>query len=363
MVSDRRIVRVIKRVLPAVVSIAISKHLEDVEREMPLELYSLAHGHSGQPNRTNLPHDKKRKNTLEIPEELVDSRGMLQVGGGSGFIVDSEGLILTNKHVVSDRDAEYTVLTADGRKFPAAVLSCDPINDIAILRIEQKKLPTVPLGDASRLELGETVIAIGNALGIFQNTVSVGIVAGLSRSLIAQADSNAPPQEMRGLIQTDAAFNPGNSGGPLVDSKGRAVGINAAIIANAQNICFAIPVNAARRDLDDVKKYGRIRRPYLGVRYLTVDDRLKEKWRLLVDYGAIVMREGPHGPAIVPGSPAARAGLKEHDIILEINGERVDKNRPIQDFLDTLAVGEELTLTVQRGGNMFNVKLTLGERI
>ena len=154
------------------------------------------------------------------------------------------------------------------------------MNDVAILKIKTDGLPSLELGDATKLQLGQSVIAIGNALGIFRNTVSVGIVSGLSRSITAQAEPDAPPQEMRGLIQTDAAINPGNSGGPLVDAKGLVVGVNAAIVSGAQSIGFAIPVNAARRDLADIKKYGRIRRPLLGLRYMMIDDDMKEKMNL-----------------------------------------------------------------------------------
>ena len=177
------------------------------------------------------------------------------------------------------------------------------------------------LGDATKLELGQSLIAIGNALGIFRNTVSVGIVSGLSRSITAQAEPNAPPQEMRGLIQTDAAINPGNSGGPIVDRDGCVVGVNAAIVSGAQSIGFAIPVNAARRDIDDIKKYGRIRRPLLGLRYIMIDAALQKKMDLPVDYGALVMRESQHDAAVVPESPAEKAGIQEKDIVLEINGK------------------------------------------
>jgi serine protease Do len=254
--DDKRVIKVIKKVMPSVVSIAIAEKLEDLQKQFPKGF-----------NPT-------------IPDGTVDDRGMVQTGGGSGFIVAENGLILTNKHVVSEKKAEYTVILSDGRTFAATILSRDPVNDVAILKIDAKDLPCVRLGDATKLELGQSLIAIGNALGIFRNTVSVGIVSGLSRSITAQAEPDAPPQEMRGLIQTDAAINPGNSGGPIVDSDGLVVGVNAAIVSGAQSIGFAIPVNAARRDIDDIKKYGRIRRPLLGLRYTMIDKNLKEKMGL-----------------------------------------------------------------------------------
>ncbi len=336
--TERRVIKTIRKVMPAVVSIVITKHLEDVEKELPKE---------GTP----------------VPEEMVDRHGMVEVGGGSGFIVDPKGLILTNKHVVADRKAEYAVILNDGRKFPAAILSRDPINDLAILKVDApKRLPSLALGDATRLELGESIIAIGNALGIFKNTVSLGIVSGLSRAITAQAEPDAPPQEMRGLIQTDAAINPGNSGGPLVDGKGRVVAVNAAIVSGAQNIGFAIPVNAARRDLDDLRRYGRIRQPLLGLRYVMVDADLREKMNLAADHGALVIREAEHDYAVAPGSPAAKADIKEGDLIMKLNGQDLNLEHPIQDFLADMSVGDEVELLVLRGGKETTAKLTLAER-
>lgn len=342
-------VKTIKKVMPAVVSIAIAKHLEDLEKEIPKELYPFL------PGGPTGPH-------LEIPESLIDKRGMVQIGGGSGFIVDESGIILTNKHVVGDSKAEYTVIANDGKKFPATILSRDPINDVAIIKIAATNLPAIKLGDAAKLELGESVIAIGNALGMFKNTVSLGIVSGLSRSISAQADPDSPPQEMRGLIQTDAAINPGNSGGPLVSLDGLAIGINAAIVFGAQNIGFAIPINAAKRDLEDIKKYGRIRRPLLGVRYMMVDENLKDKMKLPVSYGALIIGESQHDHGVVPGSPADKAGLKERDIVLEFNSSKLDRDHPIQDFLEKMDVGERVELLVLRGDKKLKVKLVLSER-
>ena len=336
--------------MPAVVSIVVTKHLEDIEKEIPPELYPF------------LPGGPNGEKKLNIPEELVDARGMVQVGGGSGFIVDSEGLIVTNKHVISDPKAEYTVMTESGERFPAHVLSRDPINDVALIKVDSSKLPVVRLGDSTRLELGQSVVAIGNALGLFKNTVSLGIISGLSRSITAQADPKSPPQEMRGLIQTDAAINPGNSGGPLVNMDGEAVAINSAIVYGAQSIGFAIPIHTAIQDLADYRKYGHIRRPLLGVRYIVIDERMRDKMKLPVDYGAIIMKETAHDHGVVPGSPADKAGLKERDIILECNSKKVDRDHPIQDVLDNLQVGDELNVLVLRGKKQFHAQIILAER-
>lgn len=347
--AQEKSVSIIKKVMPAVVSIVITKHLEDIQKEIPPDLY---------PFLPSGPDGPK----LKIPPELIDRRGMVQVGGGSGFVVESNGTILTNKHVIADPKAEYTVIISDDRKFPAQILTRDPINDVAILKIEAEKLPTIKLGDSTKPELGQTVIAIGNALGIFKNTVSMGIVSGLSRSISAQADPSAPPQEMRGLIQTDAAINHGNSGGPLVDLTGKAIGINAAVVFGAQNISFAIPINAAKRDLSDLKKYGHIKRPLLGVRYITIDDNLKDKMNLPVNYGALVVKESPADHGVVPQSPADHAGLKEKDIILTLNGNKIDRDHPIQDFLENLNVGDRVELVVLRSNKEKKVYLALAER-
>jgi S1-C subfamily serine protease len=300
---------------------------------------------------------------LEIPPDKIDAHGMVQVGGGSGFLVSEDGVILTNKHVIAEPHARYTVITNDNTSYEAEILARDPVNDVAILKIKPKQnLPVVKLGSSENLELGQTVLAIGNALGIFKNTVSQGIISGLSRTISAQAEPTAPVQEMRGLIQTDAAINPGNSGGPLVDIFGRAIGINAAVVYGAQNIGFAIPIKAAERDLADLKKYGRVRRPLLGLRYLTLNPDLKEKLRLPIDYGAYVVKEHPLDEAVIPKTPAAYAGIKEKDIVLEWNGQKITPEKTIQDYLDDCNPGESINLKILRGKKELKIKVVLAER-
>jgi len=340
--------------MPSVVSIIISEHLEDVEREMTAGLPAgIADVHP--PTGRKIPLHK-------VPEELVDAHGMVQVGGGSGFVVNQkQGLIVTNRHVISQPHASYTIMSNDGRKLAATVITVDPVNDVAILKVENLHIPALPLGNATKLQLGQTVIAIGNALGVFKNTVSVGIVSGLSRSIMAQADPDSPPQELRGLIQTDAAINPGNSGGPLLDSRGRVIGINAAIISGAQNIGLAIPINAAERDLSDLKIFGRIRRPYLGVRYLIIDEKVQLRNKLAVNYGAYVTAEGSDH-AVIPGSPADLAGLRDHDIILSLNNKRIDTQTTIQDVLEDLSADDEIPITFLREGTQIQRLIKLREK-
>lgn len=339
--------KTIKKLMPAVVSIIISKSLEDIEKELPEEM---------------MPFMPFSSPEMHIPEEKIDARGMVQIGGGSGFIVSPNGIILTNKHVISDKDAEYTVITDAGKKYHAEILARDPIDDVAILKISANDLPIVTLGDSSKLELGDDLLAVGNTLGLFKNTVSRGIVSGLSRSIAAKPDPKEPTQELRGLIQTDAAINPGNSGGPLVNLNGEVIGINAAIVFGAQSVGFAIPINSAKRDLEDVRKFGRVRRPLLGLRYVNVDENLQEKLNLPVNYGALVMSKGHHQEAVIANTPASVAGLKEKDIILECNKIKLTIDKTIQDFLEELNVGDVLKMKVLRNGKILDLEAPLAER-
>ena len=339
----------IKKVTPAIVTIVISKNIKAVKEEMAAEFLTVPP--FGQPQQP-----------IDIPEEAINARGMVKIGSGSGFFVDPSGIILTNKHVIADPHAEYAVITNNDQHYHAELLARDPIDDVAIVRIKTSGAPIVKLGDSSSVELGQPVLAIGNALGLFKNTVSSGIVSGLSRAIQASPDPTMPPQEMRGLIQTDTAINPGNSGGPLMNLSSHVIGINAAIVFGAQNLSFAIPINAAKRDLDDVRKFGKIRRPLLGLRYICIDDTLKEKMRLPINYGALVMGQGGLAPGIIPGSPAAHAGIREKDIILECNGVKIKNGKTPQDFLEELSVGDVLKLTILRGARQFTVPITLAER-
>jgi S1-C subfamily serine protease len=341
-----KIVKIIEKVLPAVVSIVVLEKNNDSKKLIPEEILPFIS-----------PEQKKKL------QKKLSSNKNLEVENGSGFVVSSNGLILTNKHIVSkSKNANYLVITSNDKKYKASVLSIDPINDVAILKINEKNLPTIPLGDSSKIKLGQGVIAIGNALGIFKNTVSYGIISGISRHLYASQNKNTPAQELRGLIQTDAAINPGNSGGPLINLEGKVIGINSVMVQGAENIGFAIPINTAKRDLEDIKKYGKIKRPFLGVRYLTINDEIKEKLNLPFNYGAIVISEKPYGPAVIPKSPADLAGIKEKDIILECNNKKINVNYSILDILEEKNVGDILNLLILRNNKKINVKVKLALR-
>jgi S1-C subfamily serine protease len=278
--------------------------------------------------------------------------------GGTGFVITSDGLILTNKHVAYDKKASYTVLTSDGHQYKAKIYSMDPLYDLAILKIEAKNLPVVELGDSDELQIGQRVIAIGYALGEFQNTVTTGIVSAKNRSITASGTYGT--EHLKGLIQTDAAINPGNSGGPLVNLKGQVVGVNVAV-AQAENIGFAIPINFAKTAIESVIRTGKIARPYIGIRYVMITKEIASLNGLPVDYGALIYSEEIGQPAVLPGSAAAKAGLKEGDIILKINDEKIDENNTLPNILQQYKPGDRVEILYNRDGKEYKTNLTFGK--
>ena len=296
-----------------------------------------------------------------IPRVRENGTVEQEVGGGSGFIVSSDGLIVTNNHVVADTDATYSIVLIDGFTYTVDVLARDPQLDIAIIKINQPiehRLPYLSFGDSGTLRLGQTVIAIGNALSEFQNSVSVGVVSGLSRTIVA-SDGFGRSEQLDQVIQTDAAINPGNSGGPLLDIKGKVIGVNVATSRGAENIGFALPANVVKQVVDSVRQYGEIVRPFIGIRYTMVTPRLVKANSLPVDYGALVIGgEGQDEAAVLQGSPADKAGITQNDIILSIDGEEL-KNKDLSTILRTKAVGQQITLKVLHEGGEKEVKLTL----
>ena len=335
------IIEIAKRVCPAVITIVASKDLPKVEG-----FFMMPFGEGG----------------FVMPKISKGKKEKTKIGGGSGFIISSDGMILTSQHVVSDPEAEYMIIVEPTKKYPAKILAKDPINDIAILKIGAKNLPCLELGDSSQIELGQTVVAVGNALGEFHDTVSTGIISGLSRFINASGAFGVQTERLRGLIQTDAAINPGNSGGPLVDIEGKVIGVNTAMVMGAQNIGFAIPIDYAKKDLEEVKKYGKIRLPFLGVKYIILDKEIAEKHKLLVKYGALVTRENLGESAIVKGSAADRSGLQEFDIILEMGKEKITVEHPLSDILQKYKIGDEIELKVSRKGKEINLKVKLEEK-
>ena len=238
----------------------------------------------------------------------------------------------------------------------------DPLIDLAVLKIDDGNLPCLELGDSNLIELGEQVLAIGNPLGEFEDTLSAGIISGLSRKITAHGGLLFQATSWRGLIQPDAAINPGNSGGPLVNMLGQAIGINTAMIMGAQNIGFAIPINYAKKNLEEVQKYGKIKRPFLGVRYVILSQELSQANKLPVDYGALIVRESFGEPAVLKDSAADKAGIKEYDIILEADGKKITIDAPLTEALKDKKIGEEISLKVRRESKEFNLKIKLEEK-
>ncbi len=335
------IIEIAKRVCPTVITIVISRDLPKIEG-----FYFFPYG----------------EQEFLVPKMQKGKKEKTKIGGGSGFIVSPDGYVLTSNHVVCEKDADYTVIYEPKKIYPAKVISRDPINDIAVLKIQGKNFPCLELADSDKIELGETVIAVGNALGEFHDTVSTGVISGLSRYITAFSGLSKQAEMLRGLIQTDAAINPGNSGGPLVNIEGKVIGINTATVMGAQNIGFAIPINYAKRDLEEVKKYGRIKRPFLGVKYIILNKEISEKNKLPVDYGALITRETLGEAAIVAGGAAEKAGLKEFDIILECQGEKITEENPLSCILQKCEISQEISLKILRNKKEITIKAKLEEK-
>ncbi len=286
-----------------------------------------------------------------------------QKGGGTGFILTADGLIVTNKHVVSDANATYHVFTNDGKDYEAKVVARDSLNDLAVIKIEATGLPVVELGSSDDLKVGQWVIAIGNALGEFNNSVTVGVISAKERQITAEGASGGVSEDLSGLLQTDAAINPGNSGGPLVNLKGQVVGINTAIAGNAENIGFAIPINLVSKAIQSVKDTGTIIRPMVGIRYVPVTNEMAKAQSLPIDYGVLVLRGTTASDvAVLPDSPAAKAGIVENDILTEIDGKRIDENHSLLSILANYNVGDTIKVTLYHGSEKKTVDVTLVEQ-
>lgn len=294
-----------------------------------------------------------------------------KIGGGSGFIVTSDGLVITNRHVVDDPAADYTVILSDGREYKGEIVSKDSLNDLAVVRIKPKddgkspkisSLPVVEFGDSDILKVGQRVLAIGNALGEYQNTVTAGIVSATGRQITA-SDRAGQDETLSGLLQTDAAINPGNSGGPLVNIKGQVIGVNVAIASSANSIGFAIPFNDVKPVVDSVQRTGKIVRPFIGVRYqILTDDKAKELQLDGVNDGALLVGDEARGEvAVIPGGPADKAGLKKGDVILEIDERKITQEYTLQQAIRNKNPGDKVQLKVWVSGKITDKTLTLGE--
>lgn len=303
---------------------------------------------------------------FQIPSTCQNGTEKQQISSGSGYLVTADGYIMTNKHVVSEAaGTEYTVVLNDDahkdKTVVAKVLATDPTNDIAVLKIEETGLPFLTFADSDSIQVGQTAIAIGYALGQFENTVSKGVVSGLARSIEA-GNGRMQSERLSGIIQTDAALNPGNSGGPLLDIQGNVIGMNVAV-ASAQSIAFAIPANDVKAVFESVRDTGKIERAFLGIRYVPIDAELQAQQGLAYDYGALVVRgDATTDSAISPGSPAEKAGILENDILLEWNGQKIDENHAIADLVNGTKVGDSVTIKISRKGEEKTVTVILAAR-
>ncbi|OGK42523.1 hypothetical protein A3A46_01390 [Candidatus Roizmanbacteria bacterium RIFCSPLOWO2_01_FULL_37_13] len=324
------ITKVVEESLPSVVTIGISKTASsnDFFEIDPFNPFS--------PFR-RIPGDQKK-----IEQNI-----------GSGFIISSDGLIITNKHVVSDTEASYKVLTNDNKKFDIAKIYRDPLNDLAILKINASGLKTLKLGNSNSLKLGQMAIAIGTPLGEFTNTVTVGVISGLGRGITAGSPFEGYVEKLDNVIQTDAAINPGNSGGPLLNSKGQAIGINVALAQEGQNIGFALPVNIVKTLIENFNKQGgSFDRPYIGVRYKIIDRETAVLNELV---------EGAYVIEILEDSPAQKADIQDEDIIIEFDGQKVkgDDDQGLAKKILQKKIGETVGLRIWRNGEVLEKQLTL----
>ncbi len=283
---------------------------------------------------------------------------------GTGFIISEEGIIVTNRHVVPQTSGEVTVVLSDGTELPAEVIGrtneSDPL-DVAFLKITDKKdkdLVPAKLGDSEAMEVGDRVVAIGNALGQFQNTVTSGIISGYGRDIEASDGGGSNVETLQNLFQTDAAINSGNSGGPLVNSASEVIGINVAT-ASAENISFAIPINDVKALIETVLATGELERPYLGVRYVMLDENAAEQLNIDQTTGAYIPKGNSQSPSIMPGSPAEKGGLQPEDIIIEIEGQKLDEDNSLVSVLGSKRVGDSVELKVIRNGEEITVNVTL----
>ena len=286
-------------------------------------------------------------------------------GVGSGVIYDAAGWVLTNKHVVTNEDGStattMTVELKDGREFKGTVYGIDTLTDLAIVKVDATDLPTAPIGRSADIRVGQLAIAIGSPLGTYTSTVTTGIISATGRTVQVTAEDR-----LSNLIQTDAAINPGNSGGPLLDAAGNVIGINTAVERDSTGIGFAIPIDIARPIMQQALAGQPLARPYVGIRYVSVDAKVKADEHLSVDHGALVGpsngSDGESAPGVPPSSPAEAAGLKDGDIILSIEGQAIDAEHPLDAVLTSFAPGQAVKVEVLRGTDQIELTITLGTR-
>jgi S1-C subfamily serine protease len=270
---------------------------------------------------------------------------------GTGFILEKEGLIISNNHVVEDPNMSYTVVLSDGTQYPAKILNLDKFDDIALLQINANNLTPANLGDSDSLETGQSVFTIGNSLGKYGYTVTRGVVSGLGRAIDVSLDS----PRLHNLIQTDAAINPGNSGGPLINLAGQVVGMNTLIDTEGSGLGFAIPVNTIKDAVMQLKTFGKVSRPFLGVMFVSINPSVQITRKLLVQNGALISK-------VLPDTPASLAGLLAGDIITGVNNITLNQNESLDDAIGKLQAGSQVTLKILRNNQQQDILVVLGQQ-
>lgn len=345
--QDDAIVDVVESTTPSVVSIIAKKDVPQYQQlfNSPMDLFF------------GVPQDQQ----TQQQEQMFEKQ---KVGGGTGFFISDDGMIVTNRHVVVDPAAEYTVITSDGTEYPAQILARDEFLDFAVLKVDGENFSAVDLGDSDNIKIGQTVVAIGNSLGEFSHSVSRGIISGMKRDIVA-GSGFGDSEQLMGIIQTDAAINFGNSGGPLIDLEGKVIGINTAVAQGAQSIGFAIPINQVMRLIEDVKEDGIISRPFLGIRYVAMTPEIAAELNVpYEDYGVLVVRgQSIADFAVLPGSPADEAGIVENDIVLEINDVKITQDKLLSQIVSQYSVGDAVTLKVWHKGKEKEVEVVLEDRV
>lgn len=325
------VTKVVEEATPSVVTVSISK--TQVINALPFNFDIFG-------DFFNIP--RQNSETKQIEQDI-----------GTGFIISKDGLIVTNKHVVSDTDAKYKVIVGKDEEIEVLNIYRDPINDLAILKINKTDLIPVKLGDSDKLKVGQSVIAIGTALGEFRSTVTKGVISGLGRGIVASSGLLGS-EKLDNVIQTDAAINPGNSGGPLFNSIGEVIGVNVAVSQAAQSIGFALPINIVKESIEIFNSTGQFERPYLGVTYAMVT---KES-ALLNEVPAGVYVQG-----VVAGSPAEKSEIKTGDIIFEIDGKNIVKEEIVlATYINKKKIGESVNLKIWRDKKEMEIKVVLEKK-
>ena len=344
MEEESATMHVVEQVTPAVVSVVVRKPRGEVLKDQTLE---------------NQNSDVVFSDTLLTAAE---ANQLVDVSSGTGFFVSTDGYIVTNHHVIDVPNAKLFVVTNDGKELEASLVDTDPVLDLSILRVQGSGFRSVTLGDSDKIRIGQTAIAIGNTLSEFRNTVTKGVISGINRHVTAGVSVNSS-EVIEKAIQTDAAINPGNSGGPLINLLGEVVGINTAVSFDGQAVAFAIPINQAKRAIEDVKDTGKILRPWLGIHYVLVEpSKIKDASSISFTLAALVTKDvGVNESAVIKDGPADKAGIKEGDLLLSVDGTFFTQGKAIAELLSTHRPGDQVKMVYLRDKKTVETVVILGD--